>query len=68
MEKGISQEEFSLTFEKNWFVKNDVITQEIEGHWMLITTNPSRKWWKFLLQVYSCHLYKADWEYKVKLL
>ena len=58
---------FIIQFKGDWFTPTEVLSAGKEQN-VVILTHPKRVWWKFLLQVYSCHLYKADWEYKVKLL
>jgi endonuclease IV len=58
---------FHLTFSENWFQKRDILTDDKKQELIVLET-PHKKWYKQLLQFISFGLYKAPYQYKIKLI
>ena len=59
--------EFEVTVSENSFVKSDILLER-ENCYLEVLENPYRKWYKILFQFITFGLYKAPWQYKVKLI
>ncbi len=59
-------EEFIIEFKDNWLIKDHILCC-IDRQKLEVLEDPTRKWWKILLQYISFNLYKAPYEYKVKI-
>lgn len=58
--------EFTIIFSDNWYKKDDILKLN-EVQELLVTQDPHRTWWRMFLQIITFGLYKAPWEYKVKI-
>ena len=57
---------FELEINEHWFAKHDIL-QTAEGHELIVLTPPRRKRWQRFLSRITFNLYKAPWNYRVKL-
>ncbi len=62
----ISGEPFKIVFDDSW-LKKDFIIESPDGVQAKILTNPSRKWYKILLQIITIGFYHAPYEYLVEI-
>jgi hypothetical protein len=61
-----NNEKFKLIFDSDYFIKGDLllVSNNIK---LEVKEDPHKKWWKILLQFITFGLYKAPYQYKVKL-
>lgn len=51
----------------SWIKKGDILTLST-GCRVMVLSIPRRKWWHKLLQTITFGLYKAQWNYRIKIL
>jgi len=62
---------FNIFLSENYFYKGDFLgltTSKGESYEFMVLETPHKKWYKQLLQFISFGLYKAPYQYKVKLI
>lgn len=65
---GINKVEFKIQLDSNRFSKGEIISSNYKDYLAEVMESPHKKWWKKLLQFITFGLYKAPYQYKIKLL
>ena len=67
MKPGTENKEFDINLDWVFFKADGNIISNL-GQEMIVCSNPSKKWYKKLLEKLTFGIYKAPWQYKVKLI